>query len=287
VHEVTSFRFNDADPLIRLGRLGEADRLLRECQQVFEDHRDVTRLARVLSTRATLEDALGHREAAADFERTALRLRYARPEPRDIAISHHNLATHLWRADADRGEQRAHRLAAALICQLTGMAHDLAGTQRALAAEMREDGGAGALPAAVAEVVRVAEQTDGVRLGELIAALEPDPRVVEDALAQILRAAADLPPEEDAGIAGHLERWEPVIAAIAAARHGDQEAAAELVQFLDEIAQELDWAVLAGVLRRIVGGERDDRLLDGLDPVDSAIVRETLSRIGRGDPQRP
>jgi hypothetical protein len=67
--------------LIMLGRLDEAGRLLRECQQVFEDHADTTRLARVLSTRADLENVLGHPEAAAEFGRTALRLGYARPDP--------------------------------------------------------------------------------------------------------------------------------------------------------------------------------------------------------------
>ena len=74
VHEVTRTRFNDAGPLIRLGRLAEAGRLLADCQRVFEDHADTTTLATVLSTRADLEDALGHRQAAADLERAALRL---------------------------------------------------------------------------------------------------------------------------------------------------------------------------------------------------------------------
>ena len=80
--EITRTRFNDAVPLIDLGRLAEAGQLLRECQQVFEDHADTTHLAMVLSTRAILEDALGHRDAAAEFERTAIRLGYARPDPR-------------------------------------------------------------------------------------------------------------------------------------------------------------------------------------------------------------
>jgi tetratricopeptide (TPR) repeat protein len=197
VHELTSTRFNDAWPLIRLGRLAEAGELLRACQQVFEDHRDTTMLARVLSTRASLEDELGHRDAAVDFEQTAIRLRYARPGPRDIAISHHNLAYYLRMAGGDPAVQRAHRLAAALIYRLAGMAHDLADTLRVLAAEFRAapaagaGPGAGQLPATLAEVIRVAGQTDGVHLGDLIAALEPDPQAAEGALAEILRAAAD------------------------------------------------------------------------------------------------
>jgi tetratricopeptide (TPR) repeat protein len=191
MHEIKRTQFNDAESMIRLGRLAEAGSLLRECQRVFEDHHDIPMLARVLSTRADLEDASGRPGAAANLEEAAIRLSYARPDPRDIAISHHNLAYYLWEIGGDRAGQRAHRLAAALIWRLTGMAHDLARTQRALAAEIRDDtGGGDAVPGTVAEVVAVAERTDGVRLGDLLAALEPDTGAVETALAEILRAAA-------------------------------------------------------------------------------------------------
>ena len=193
VHEVTRFRFNDAGPLIELGRLGEAGRLLTECQRVFEDHADTPMLARVLSSHAGLEAVLGRWHAAADLMRAALRLSYARPEPRDIAASHHNLANSLGRL-GDRAGRRAHRLAAALIYRLSGMVHDLPGTVRALAAELRGDDPAAQLPATVAQVVATAELTEGVRLGALLAALHPDPQVVEDALAEILRTAAEPPP---------------------------------------------------------------------------------------------
>ena len=70
------------------------------------------------------------------------------------------------------------------------MTHYLAGTQRALAAELRDDPGAD-LPTTVTEVVAVAEQTDGVRLRELLAVIEPDTDAVGTTLAQILRDAAD------------------------------------------------------------------------------------------------
>jgi tetratricopeptide (TPR) repeat protein len=190
VHEVTRTRFNDAGPLTRLGRVEEAGRLLAECQRVFEDHADTPMLARVLTARASLEAALGRWPAAADLARAALRLAYARPEPRDIAIGHHNLSNHLGHLGGDRAGQRAHRLAAALIFRLSGMAHDLADTVRDLAAELRGGDPAAQLPATVAQVVATAELTEGVRLGALLAALQPDPRTVEDALAENLRAAA-------------------------------------------------------------------------------------------------
>jgi hypothetical protein len=190
VHEITRTRFKDAGPLIRLGRLGEAGRLLAECQRASEDHADTPVLALVLGTRADLEDALGRWQAAADLERAALRLSYARPEPRDIAASHHNLATYLGELGGDRAGQRAHRLAAALIYRLSGMANYFAVTVRALAAELHDDDPAARLSATVAQVVAAAELTEGVRLGAPLAALHPDPQAVEAALTEILRAAA-------------------------------------------------------------------------------------------------
>ena len=46
------------------------------------------------------------------------------------------------------------------------------------------------LPATVAQVVASAELTEGVHLGALLAALEPDPQAVEAALTEILHTAA-------------------------------------------------------------------------------------------------
>jgi CHAT domain len=283
VHEVTRTRFNDAGPLIRLGRVGEAGRLLAECQRVFEDHADTPMLAMVLGTRASLEAALGRWQAAADLARAVLRLAYARPEPRGIAASHHNLAIYLGELGGDRAGQRAHRLAAALIRRLSGMAHDLADTVRALAAELRGDEAAARLPATIARVVATAELTEGVRLGALLAVLQPDSQAVEDALAEILRAAAELPPEDSGpDITANLQRWEPVIAAIAAVCKVGQASPADLAGFLDEQAKQPDWTALIPVLRRILAGERDEpTLLAGLDEIDTAIARETLSRIAQ------
>jgi len=67
----------------------------------------------------------------------------------------------------------------------------------------------------------------------------------------------------------------------AAAAGGDSGAAAQLTPILDQFAQTPDWAALAAVLRRIAGGERGDRLLDGPDPVDTAIASKALTRLAR------
>jgi len=188
-YEVTRLRFNDAGPLIRLRRLAEADQLLRECQQVFQEHDDIPALAMVLSTRAGLEYTLAHRDAATELERSALRLRYAHPDPRNVAIGHFNLASYL--GTGDRAGRRAHRLAAALLFRLSDMTHNLDGAVRMLAAELRDDTADAGLPATVAEVIEVTGQVEGVRLGAQLDALEPGARVVEQALTNILRDAAN------------------------------------------------------------------------------------------------
>ena len=237
-YEIIRFRYNDARPLIELGRLADAERILLETQQAYEDQNDIAGLQQVLSTRAFLEDSRGRPQQALELQRTAIRLAYVRPEPRDIAISHHQLANYLHMAGSDPAAARAHRLAAALLYQLTGMTHELAVTSRALARELRQDADREDLPGTLDEVIRVAEQTEGVHLDQLITALQPDRQAVADALAEILRAAADTDPGQDPAIQDQLQQWEPVIAATVAAAGGDSDAAAQLTPVLDQLAQD-------------------------------------------------
>jgi hypothetical protein len=58
-----------------------------------------------------------------------------------------------------------------------------------------------------------------------------------------------------------------------------QDALTEILEFLDKRAKDPDWVALAAVLHRILAGERGEPLLDGLDPIDTAIARETLARL--------
>ena len=41
------------------------------------------------------------------------------------------------------------------------------------------------------------------------------------------------------------------------------------------------------MLRRILGGERGEGLLDGLDPVDTAIAGQILNRLADGEQEPP
>jgi hypothetical protein len=83
--------------------------------------------------------------------------------------------------------------------------------------------------------------------------------------------------DDDRHIAEHVQRWRPVIADMVATGNGDHLATERLHRFLDEQGKNPDWARLIGVLRRILDGERDASLADGLDAVDAAIVRQTLA----------
>lgn len=278
-HEIARFQYNDYSPLLRLGRLGDAERLLAGCQQVFEEHGDLAQLGKVLSARADLESQRGNQTAALAFERTAIRYSYATSDPRDIAISHFNLAGYLRNARADPAAQRAHLLAATLIDYLAGMAGEVRTDLVALARDLAGNDGQVLLPGTLAEVITVAEQTEGVRLGDLITALEPDTQAAAAALARILEDASARPAGQDDSIGQHLQEWQPVIAGIVGAAGGDQQAAEALAPFLDQAAQSQDWAALAAVLRRIVDGERDAGLLDGLDEIDTAIAGEILTRL--------
>jgi hypothetical protein len=272
-YEISSLRYNDAPALIELGRLADAERILLETQQAFEDQNDIAMVLRVLATRAELEDRRGYPQQALEFQRTVIRLAYVQPQPRDLTISHNNLARYLQKTGADPAAARAHRLAAALLYQLTGMAHDLAGIGRMLATELRRDADRENLPGTIDEVIRAAEQTEGVHLDQLITALQPDRQAVADILEEILRAATDADPAQDPAIEDQLQQWEPVIATTVAA--------AQLTPVLDELAQDQDWAALAAILRRIIGGDREDGLLEGLDPVDTAIAGQVLARLAQ------
>ena len=283
-HETARTRFNNYCPLLELGRLPEADQLLRDCQDVFETFGDIPMLGRVYSARADLEDKRGHLQDAVELQRSALRLHYVHPDPRGIAVSHHNLAHYLSRAPAgNRAEQRAHRLAAALLYHLTGDTHHLTDALRVLATELRRETehlDAPALPTTLAEVAGLVDAGDGIRFGDLVAALCPDPDTADQALTDLLATAATLPDQPAEHTADrHLTQWEPVIAAVAAAATTGH-TPTELANTLNQLGDSTDWAALAAALRRVLAGDRDrEQLIDGLDDVDTAVLTATLDRL--------
>jgi hypothetical protein len=191
-HEIARTRFHDYLPLRHLGRLADADHLLRTCQDIFDTIGDSTQLAETYHARADLEDTRDHPMDALELQRISLRLRYLHPDPHDIAIAHHHLANYLSLTATNPAEQRAHRLTAALLHHLTGNIHELTNTLKALTNELRNDihgSHTPVLPTALPEITHLLDADHGVRLDELLAALCPDSTTADHALANLLTTA--------------------------------------------------------------------------------------------------
>ncbi len=197
-YNVVNIQYNDYFPLIRLGRLSEAEQLLMTCQQVYEENNDLPSLGKVFTARASIEDERGNLADALAFQRAALRYSYQLDTPYNIAIGHANLADYLAKSHSDPLGHRAHRLAAALIHYLGNSHRHVSASCQALAHEISQ-GPNSHLPKSLEKVISVAEQTEGVRLGELLARLNPDVVGVTAVLYQILAIVSPPDSEEKAG----------------------------------------------------------------------------------------
>lgn len=184
-------RFNAYAPLLRLGRFDEAATLLDECRGVFTQARDWQALGAVLTAQADLADQRGRSDEAADLARAALRYAYVAAGPEGCAGSHNNLATYLRKSGVAPAAALAHRLAAILIGALMGSGQ-VQVSRRNLAIHIRILGPAAAgavLPGSVDEVIRLAEEVEGVRLQDLLAALNRDRRDLNELLQAVTAAA--------------------------------------------------------------------------------------------------
>jgi tetratricopeptide (TPR) repeat protein len=88
-------RFNRYGPLMRLGRLDEAQRVLEGCLQVFSRMNDLTAQATVLSALAHVWDERGDVSRAIELERQSLAICERLPNPEVRTISHGNLSNYL------------------------------------------------------------------------------------------------------------------------------------------------------------------------------------------------
>jgi hypothetical protein len=267
--------FNDYFPLLRLGRVDEARRLLLRCREVFERERAIGMLGVTLSALADVEDELGRPDQALRFEANALRLMYSVGGADGIRASHFNLGIYLKRHGGDQREALAHRLAAAIIDYQTNSGR----LPESLNVIARDTGGAGSSALSWDEVCELTGRTEGVQLAELAAQLPTRAADGPAALAEVLRLAAELPPEQVFNVERHVANWDPVLSALVAAKGGDPDAADLLERVLAAREQQRDWTVLTGVLRRLAAGEHDADLLAGLDPIDSAIAQRAMDAL--------
>ena len=277
-HEVARSTYNSYSPLLRLGRVEEARVLLLECRDVFEDANDLGMLAKVFTALADLEDSQGHGEVAVDLQYNALRYNYLCGDAAGVAVSHHNLGSYLYRHAGQPSAAFAHQVAGALIRSVTGggsSEDDI----RAVAWGQRTLGSGAAVPTDLAQLSSQVGEVPGVDLHRLLAQLAPDPSTAERALMELIgrsRALAGMPA---ASPPVNLVAWDPVIAALLAARSGSARAGAEFDKELTYYPISEDWSALVGVLRRLRAGETDPDLLAGLDEIDTAIASRALDAL--------
>ena len=129
-----------------------------------------------------------------------------------------------------------------------------------------------------------------VRAGERDAALTNrldaiDTAVVQRALDALTGAVrVDLDAWRTGAISTAQQEQGPQLTALAeatvAAAGGDPDATNALQPLLDALAAHSDWVALAAALRRILAGERDSALRDGLDnPAAAAVVTLVLNQL--------
>jgi tetratricopeptide (TPR) repeat protein len=141
-HELARTRFNRYFPLLRLGRLDEAQRVLERCLTVFRGLGDLPDEAKVLSALSSLWVQRGDLEQAAGLGRQALAVRNRLPDLEGRSSSHGNLAIYLEHLGVMEDAAR-HRLARIAYDLVMGHRHFLAITSRGLAEAIRHAAASG------------------------------------------------------------------------------------------------------------------------------------------------
>ncbi len=262
--------FNNYGPLLHLGRTDAALTLLLECREVFESAHDINAIGAVLTALAHVESQRGHGTVAIGLARDSLRYMYLGSKVTDIAKAHHNLGTHYCYARQQEAGL-GHYVAAAMIRAITG-SRGPEDSIRLAADYLRTLNDADPLPADLAELYRRTAEVPGVDLDQLLTKLSPDRHAVQQTLEELTNRIRALASTQPAPGAPYMMAWEPIIAAMLAAKAGDTQADAELNAQLANCERSEDLSAVARALRRLSAGESGPELLDGLDNTHAVIV---------------
>ncbi|WP_430785800.1 hypothetical protein [Actinoplanes sp. G11-F43] len=183
-HERAYYRFSDNAALMELGRFDECAQLLDRVGRIFAQHGDETMTAAVDGARALLNARRGRPGAALEPDREALRRAYTARDPRGAARLHVNYANHLRAAGGEAAVRVAHRIAAAVLYDLTGDATEAA---RAITAARAES----TRPPDADTIAGVLTRDPGVDLRALLGTLKPDAADSENAVGRILRSVRE------------------------------------------------------------------------------------------------
>ena len=120
--DLTGTRFNQYGPLMELGRLDEAQRVLEGCLSVFRSAGVAASEAKCLSGLAAVWDERNEPSEAIALERQALAVRNTLPDPSERAISHGNFGNYLER-DGKPDEAAQHHVAGMAYALCIGLAN--------------------------------------------------------------------------------------------------------------------------------------------------------------------
>ncbi|MCP4104201.1 MAG: CHAT domain-containing protein, partial [Desulfobacteraceae bacterium] len=112
-------RFNQCGPLMKLGRLDEAQKVAEEHLAVSREADNLASQSKALSALADIWDERGDMEQAIALERKSLSVTNQLPDPMDRASSHNNLSNYLEKANR-KDESVRHQLAAGIYFLVSG-----------------------------------------------------------------------------------------------------------------------------------------------------------------------
>jgi tetratricopeptide (TPR) repeat protein len=186
--QIARARYNDHEPLLRLGRTDEAFALLQDCRKAFPDTDDLSMLAKILAALSETEYRRGHDETAIQLERDARRYASLAADPYVIMLSYYSLTDNLPLTDP---QALAIVLFTMIICILTGL--DPTGGLPRLQAEdiFNECRRQGIAPTRPASITDLSCRLDDLYLpgsdpAGLIARLSPDSDTAERILQAII-----------------------------------------------------------------------------------------------------
>ncbi|MCP4351866.1 MAG: CHAT domain-containing protein [Desulfobacterales bacterium] len=148
-------RFNQYHPLMKLGRLDEAQKVTEECLAVFREADELHSQCAALSALANIWEKRGDMEQAIALARKSLSVRNQLPAPMDRAISHGNLCIYLEKANR-KDESIRHQLAAGIYFLVSGHGGHVSTWMNNLKIYLRRSDGTYQLPK-ISELIAIPE----------------------------------------------------------------------------------------------------------------------------------
>jgi tetratricopeptide (TPR) repeat protein len=236
-YEKARLRLNKASVLLRLGRVDEAEDVLRHSQAIFEDAEDIVLLGEVFRLRAKVRNALGRTDDALTMAQAALQYSYQSANPGALAGGHDTVASYLSAAGHPARVYIAHRTAANML--RAAVAHAEGGGPNIIETSDLLEHGPDLMPRTLEELVETVERMPGVRLDLVLRSLVPDD-------------------------ADRDELFDEVVSPLREKMRVGQKASANYRE---------ERPALVEAMNRVADGEDDENLFENLDECNSQLVR--------------